>query len=70
MENVWDRGAVAVSEVWNELARRRDVARNTVQTLIIRLEEKAGSPTAGRTHVFLRCRAFADKTAPGQGRSA
>jgi len=40
MEIVWDRGEVAVSEVWNELAKTRDVARNTVQTLIVRLEEK------------------------------
>ena len=40
MEIVWDRGEVAVSEVWDELGKRRDVARNTVQTLIVRLEDK------------------------------
>lgn len=40
MEIVWDRGEVTVSEVREALANRRDLARNTVQTMIVRLEEK------------------------------
>lgn len=40
MDIVWDRGEVAVSEVWEILAERRNVARNTVQTMLVRLEDK------------------------------
>jgi predicted transcriptional regulator len=40
MQIVWDRGEVAVSEVWEILGQRREVARNTVQTLLLRMEEK------------------------------
>jgi len=40
MQLIWDRGEVAVTEVWETLSRRRPVARNTVQTLMLRMEEK------------------------------
>jgi BlaI family penicillinase repressor len=40
MQIVWDRKEVAVSEVWDILSQRREVARNTVQTLLLRMEEK------------------------------
>jgi len=40
MEVVWDREEVTVTEVRDELARHRDVARNTIQTMIVRLEER------------------------------
>jgi predicted transcriptional regulator len=40
MEIVWQRGEVGVGEVWRELSRRRSVARNTVLTLVTRLEAK------------------------------
>jgi predicted transcriptional regulator len=43
MSVVWDRaarGGVTVGEVWEVLSARRRVARNTVQTLLVRLEEK------------------------------
>ena len=40
MNVVWERGEVSVAEVWEELSARREVARNTVQTLMTRLEEK------------------------------
>jgi len=40
MSIVWDAKEVTVSEVWQELARSRPLARNTVQTLMVRLEEK------------------------------
>jgi predicted transcriptional regulator len=40
MHVVWDGGEVAVTDVWNVLFRRRPVARNTVLTLMDRLEKK------------------------------
>ncbi len=40
MEIVWERGEVTVSEVRHALAKRRQLARNTVQTMIVRLEER------------------------------
>jgi predicted transcriptional regulator len=40
MNIVWSRGEASVAEIWQELSSRRDVARNTVQTMIARLAEK------------------------------
>jgi predicted transcriptional regulator len=40
MNVIWERGEATVAEVWKALAGRRKVARNTVQTMIARLEEK------------------------------
>lgn len=40
MNIVWDRGEVTVADVWKAVAERRKVARNTVLTMIGRLEEK------------------------------
>jgi predicted transcriptional regulator len=40
MRVVWDRGEVAVGEVWGALSQQRPVARNTVQTVITRLAQK------------------------------
>jgi len=40
MNVVWDQGETTVAEVWNVLSAGRSVARNTVQTLMTRLEEK------------------------------
>ena len=40
MEVVWNHDEVTVSQVRDELAQKRDVARNTVQTMIVRLEER------------------------------
>ena len=58
MELVWQRGEVTVSEVWEELARRREVARNTVQTLIVRLEEKGWLQhrEVGRSFIYAAAR--------------
>jgi predicted transcriptional regulator len=54
MNLVWDRGEVTVAEVWKALAERRQVARNTVQTLLLRLKEKGWlrSRTDGHAHRF------------------
>ena len=40
MEIVWDCEEVTVTEVRDQLAKRRDVARNTIQTMIVRLEHR------------------------------
>jgi predicted transcriptional regulator len=40
MEIVWERGETTATEVMRVLARTRPVARNTVRTLIERMEEK------------------------------
>jgi len=40
MNVVWDRGEVTVAGVWKALSARRSVSRNTVSTVVSRLEEK------------------------------
>ena len=40
MAIVWEQGDVNVADVWRALSKRRKVARNTVQTMLVRLEEK------------------------------
>jgi predicted transcriptional regulator len=40
MNEVWDRGEATVAEIWKGLGERRSVARNTVLTMVNRLEEK------------------------------
>jgi BlaI family transcriptional regulator, penicillinase repressor len=37
---IWDRDEATVGELWQTIAARRPVARNTVLTLVARLEEK------------------------------
>jgi predicted transcriptional regulator len=40
MNIIWDRGEATVGEVWQAFSAQRPVARNTVLTLVARLEEK------------------------------
>ncbi len=40
MNVIWEQGECTVADVWKVLNDRRGVARNTVHTLIVRLEEK------------------------------
>ncbi|NLX96441.1 MAG: BlaI/MecI/CopY family transcriptional regulator, partial [Rhodopirellula sp.] len=40
MNIIWDRGETTVGDVWKVLSTRRAVARNTVSTMVTRLEEK------------------------------
>lgn len=37
---VWDQGTATVGQVWKALGKRRAVSRNTVSTMVTRLEEK------------------------------
>jgi BlaI family penicillinase repressor len=52
MNVVWDRGEVTVADVWKALAARRKVARNTVLTMIQRLEEKGWLSRDDAGHAF------------------
>ena len=50
MHVIWEHGECAVATVWKTLHERRGISRNTVHTLIVRLEEKGWlthSETAG-----------------------
>lgn len=40
MNIVWDHKSCSVADVWKILNQRRGVSRNTVHTLMVRLEEK------------------------------
>ncbi len=40
MTVVWDLGRCSAADVWKVLDERRGVSRNTVHTLLVRLEEK------------------------------
>ena len=40
MSVIWELGEASVADVWRELSRKRTIARNTVQTTLVRLEEK------------------------------
>ena len=40
MTVVWDREKCSASDVWKVLEKRRGVSRNTVHTLMVRLEDK------------------------------
>src|SRR3954470_19023422 len=52
MNVVWDRGEVTVADVWKALTTRRKVARNTVLTMITRLEEKGWLCRDDAGHAF------------------
>jgi BlaI family transcriptional regulator, penicillinase repressor len=52
MNVVWDRGEVTVADVWKAVAGRRKVARNTVLTMLTRLEEKGWLCRDDEGHAF------------------
>lgn len=52
MNLVWDRGEVTVADIWKALACRRKLARNTVQTMMVRLEEKGWLVSQTDEHAF------------------
>jgi predicted transcriptional regulator len=54
MDLVWEGGEVTVTDVWTALARRRQWARNTVLTLMDRLEKKGWLKRRadGQTHYY------------------
>ena len=54
MEIVWDNGEVSVFEVRQILSELRDVARNTVRTMMERMEDKGwlSHRVIGRTYFY------------------
>jgi predicted transcriptional regulator len=62
MNVVWDRGEVTVAEVWKLLSARRPLARNTVLTMLTRLEEK-GWLCRDEGNVAFRYRAAVEREA-------
>lgn len=40
MEIFWDMGEATVGDIHERVSQNREIARNTIQTLIVRLEEK------------------------------
>jgi BlaI family penicillinase repressor len=58
MEIVWQRGEVTATEVRRVLAQTRKVARNTVRTLLERMEEKGWLKhrAEGRTFLYAAAR--------------
>jgi BlaI family penicillinase repressor len=54
MQTVWQRGEITVTEVWQAIAARRPVARNTVLTVMDRLEKRGwlSKRCIGNTHVY------------------
>lgn len=58
MNVAWDRGEVTVAEVWRALSERRSVSRNTVSTMVSRLEEKGWlrRRVSGGTHLYSAAR--------------
>jgi BlaI family transcriptional regulator, penicillinase repressor len=54
MEIVWDRGEVSAIEVRDILSKKRDLAKNTVRTLLDRMEEKSWLKHRedGRTYLY------------------
>jgi BlaI family transcriptional regulator, penicillinase repressor len=62
MNVVWDRGEVTVAEVWKALSARRQVARNTVLTMMMRLQERGWLLCESGEHAY-RYRAAAPRAA-------
>ncbi len=66
MEILWTRGEMSAREVRNELSKERALARNTVRTMLLRMEEKGWLThrVEGRTHLYRA--AMARETTIGQ----
>jgi BlaI family transcriptional regulator, penicillinase repressor len=54
LQVVWQNGEIAVSDVWQAIAARRPVARNTVLTVMDRLEKRGwlSKRSVGNTHLY------------------
>jgi len=52
MSVVWTRGKVTVAEVWRAVSTGRKLARNTVQTMMTRLEDKGWLKHEQRGNAF------------------
>ena len=66
MNVVWERGETTVADVWLALTRRGKIARNTVLTLMQRLEEKGWLRHRAEGNVFLYSATRAKESALGK----
>ena len=66
MEIVWERGEVTANEVRRVLSRTREVARNTVRTLLERMEDKGWLTHREEGRTFLYAAAQAREASIGQ----
>ena len=66
MHLVWGSGEVTVTDVWNVLAQHRQVTRNTVLTLMERLEKKGWlkARVDGQTHYYTAAAPRRDHAGP------
>jgi len=53
MHVIWEHGECSVATVWKTLHERRGISRNTIHTLIVRLEEKGWLSHSEATGGFL-----------------
>jgi predicted transcriptional regulator len=65
MDVVWRRGDATVAEVWKALSARRQVARNTVLTMLARLEEKGWLARKADAHAHVYSATVPRETALG-----
>lgn len=66
MEIVWERGEVSAVEVREILAKRRDLAKNTVRTLLERMESKGWLKHREEGRTFIYSAAQPRETSIGQ----
>jgi BlaI family penicillinase repressor len=54
MHCVWDRGETTVTDVWQQVSSEREIARNTVLTVIDRLAKRGWleKKSVGNTHLY------------------
>jgi BlaI family penicillinase repressor len=65
MDVIWKRGDATVAEVWKALSVRRQVARNTVLTMLARLEEKGWLARMADAHAHVYSATVPRETALG-----
>ena len=66
MEIFWQRGEAGVGEVWRTLSDRRSLARNTVLTVITRLEAKGWLVSRREGNAFRYTPAFSKEKAQAE----
>ena len=66
MEIVWDHGETSVSDVRDLIAAKRDVARNTIRTLMERMEVKGWLVHRERRNQYLYSAAIPRHTSIGR----
>jgi BlaI family penicillinase repressor len=66
MNVVWSRGEATVADVWKALSARRKVARSTIVTMLVRLQEKGWLCCDDDGHAFRYRAAMPRETTMGE----